>query len=152
MLKAALISAFLILSAGLATTASAQNNEHSTPMSAQDQAHVDRLMNPFFTTLKSGNVNKAYTDLFKGTLVESKTIEVGQLAAQSDFMLQTSGSIADWQIIRTDCVSPNICLVIYEIRAAEAPLALRLYAYKKPSGEWTPNSVYMSMDPTHLYN
>ncbi|MGV3579122.1 hypothetical protein [Brevundimonas sp.] len=145
------LTAFLI--ALCATPAAfAADGDTLPPMSAQGQSEADRLMEPFFTTLQNGDATKAYTDLFRGTLLEQKTTEIAQLASQTTFITTTYGSISDWRVIKSECVTPDFCKLSYLIRAAEGPIGFWAYLYRQPSGVWEPNFVLIGTTPQFFFD
>lgn len=63
------------------------------PMSEAYQAESRPMVDGFFNTLQSGDATKAYSDLFAGTLMVSKVMEIQNLVAQTNFIFQTYGPV-----------------------------------------------------------
>ena len=96
--------------------------------------------------------SKAYNDLFKGTLLESKVQEVAQLASQTTFVTQTYGAISGWEVIRSECPTLDYCRLVYIVRAKEGPFGFWTYVYRQPSGVWEPNYVLMGTTPQFIFD
>lgn len=140
--------------AGLLCGASAASAQDKTlpPISADGQASADRLMQPFFQTLQAGDAPKAYTDLFRGTLLEQKTTDIAQLASQTTFITTTYGAISGWQVIESECVTEDFCKLTYIVRAAEGPIGFWAYLYEQPDGSWKPNYVLIGTTPQFFFD
>lgn len=152
MLKRVIVTASLILCSSLAVPATAQSNKELPAISAEGQAGVDLLMNRFFTTLQSGDAAKAYSDLFKGTLLEGKPLEVAQLVSQTALVTQTYGTILNWEVMHSECVTADYCRVSYFVRTQQAPIAFNSYLYRQPNGEWKPNYILMGTTPQFFFD
>lgn len=144
------LAAFAVL--GSPSFVAAQTSDDLPPISAEGAAEVNRLMQPFFTTLQNGNAVQAYNDLFKGTLLETKTVEVGQLAAQTTFLLQTYGELSEWELAKSECITPYICKLVYILRMDNGPAAFWAYLYRRPNGVWQPTYVLMGDTPQFFFD
>lgn len=143
--------AFVAMTLLSASDATAQERSPLPPISAQAQAEADRLMEPFFTTLQSGDATKAYTVIFRGTLLEQKTTDIAQLASQTAFIITTYGKISDWRVIKSECVTPDFCQLRYLIRAEQGPIGFWAYLYRQPDGVWEPNFVLIGTTPQFFF-
>ncbi|WP_426023953.1 hypothetical protein [Brevundimonas sp. PWP3-1b1] len=126
-------------------------NDATTPISAAGEAEVARLTEPFFRSLKAADATKAYADLFKGTLLESKTVEVAQLATQTNFVLQTYGAVSSWELASSECMTDYICKLVYVVRLDKGPVAFWIYAYRQPTGVWQPTYVLLGDSPQFFF-
>jgi len=129
----------------------ARAEEDLPQISAEGRAGVDLKMEPFFRALQSGDATGAYRDLFAGTLVESKTTEIAQLASQTTFITTTYGAISGWEVMSSECVTPDFCKVRYIIRADKGPIGFWAYMYRQSSGEWSPNFVLIGTTPQFFF-
>ena len=127
------------------------HDDVTPPMSADAIAGVRPLVDTFFTTLKSGDASKAYTDLFADTLVSGKVLELQNLVAQSNFLFQTYGEIQAWTLARSDCFSPNFCRAIYQVDTHNGPIFLILTLYRRDTG-WMATTVLVSDISTNLFD
>jgi ABC-type sugar transport system substrate-binding protein len=76
-MKSVIMGAAAALAVACANPAAAQ--QERPPASPEAVAEIGRIAEPFFQTLQAGDPTRAYADLFRGTLVESKTVEIAQL-------------------------------------------------------------------------
>lgn len=121
------------------------------PMSPEAIAESRPLVDRFFNALKAGDVSQAYTDLFAGTLVSGKVLEVQNLISQSNFILTTYGPIKGWTLGRSDCFSPTLCRAIYQIDTDNGPIFVFLTLYRRSSG-WMPVNIYFTDVSTNLFD
>ncbi|QQQ17815.1 hypothetical protein JIP62_10795 [Brevundimonas vitis] len=134
----------------LASPALAQDDP-TPPMSAQAIAETRPLTDRFFTALQAGEVSRAYTDLFAGTLAEGKTLELQTLISQSTFILQTYGPITGWTLARTDCITPTFCRVIFQINTENGPIMVLMSLYRRSSG-WVTTNILITDIATDLFD
>ena len=149
---AAVFGSAMLITASMGVTTPVFADDDRPPMSAESAAEVGVLMEPFFATLQGGNAVDAYAALFKGTLLESKTTEVGQLAAQTTFLLQTYGTLSSWEMAKTECATPYVCKAIYVLLMEKGPAAFWVYLYRRPSGVWQPTYVLMGDTPQFFFD
>lgn len=121
------------------------------PMSPEAIAESQPLVDRFFNALKAGEVSRAYTDLFAGTLVEGKVMEVQNLISQSSFILNTYGPIRGWALGRSDCFSPTLCRTIFQIDTDNGPIFVFMTLYRRSSG-WMPVNIYFTDVSTNLFD
>lgn len=150
-MRLAVIAAALSLVAASPTLAANADDKHP-PIDAAGRAEVARLTDPFFTSVQAGDAAKAYADLFEGTLLASKTVEVAQLATQTNFILQTYGAVSGWELASSECMTPYICKLVYVVRMDKGPVAFWLYAYRQPTGMWQPTYVLMGDSPQFFFD
>ena len=113
------------------------------PMTAEAREEARPLVDTFFATLQAGDISKAYGDLFAGTLMASKVIEVQNLITQTNFLFQTYGPIQGWSLMRSDCLAPGMCRNVYLVDTNAAPVFVVLTLYRRPSG-WIPTTIYVT--------
>ena len=150
-MRLTIIAAALSLVAASPTLASNPEAERP-PISAEGRAEVGRLTEAFFRSVQAGDATKAYADLFRGTLLESKTVEVAQLATQTNFILQTYGAATSWELASSECMTDYICKLVYVVRMEKGPVAFWLYAYRQPTGAWQPTYVLMGDSPQFFFD
>ena len=139
MWKSILVAAAL---SALAAPAHAQADP-TPPMTAEAREEARPLVDTFFATLEAGDIAKAYGDLFAGTLMASKVIEVQNLITQTNFLFQTYGPIRGWSLMRSDCLAPGMCRNVYLVDTNAAPVFVVLTLYRHPSG-WLPTTIYVT--------
>jgi|GEM_PF-1722863 len=132
--------------------AAAQNAPEYPPISTQGAEEANRLLQPFFLSLQAGNAPQAYADLFRGTLLETKVLEVSQLAAQTTVVLQTYGALNDWELVRSECPTTYVCKLVYFMRMDKGATAFWAYLYRRPDGSWQPSTVLMGDTPQFFFN
>ncbi|MDO9608996.1 MAG: hypothetical protein Q7J26_10765 [Brevundimonas sp.] len=143
----------ILAAAALATAASPAIawNDDVRPMSNEAVAESRPMVDGFFQTLKAGDSAKAYADLFDGTLMATKTMEIQNLVAQTNFIFQTYGSITHWSLVKSDCISPNLCQTTYQVDTNNGPVIMLLTLYRRPSG-WMPTTIYITDVTQALFN
>lgn len=149
MIKASAIAVGL-LSLAIPSLACAQSQPSLPPISASGAREVERLMNPFFDTLAE-DVAKAYSGLFAGTLLETKTVEISQLTAQTNVVLQTYGPITDRELARSECATARICELIYVLHTDKGPIGFWAYVHRRSTGDWAPIYVLMGDTPQFFF-
>lgn len=115
----------------------------SPSMTAESQAESRPLVDGFFRTLQSGETAKAYSDLFAGTLMVSKTMEIQNLVAQTNFIFQTYGPIKTWTLARSDCFTPAMCRNIYLVDTDNGPVFVMFTLYRRSTG-WIPTTIFVT--------
>ncbi len=148
MLKASAAAA--LLSVILPDLASAQTPSSLPPITASGAREVEALMAPFFDTLED-DVAKAYTGLFAGTLLETKTVEISQLTAQTNVVLQTYGPITERELARSECATASICKLIYVLNTDKGPIGFWAYVHRRSTGDWKPIYVLMGDTPQFFF-
>jgi len=113
------------------------------PMTAEAQSESRPLVDGFFTTLQSGDATRAYNDLFAGTLMVSKVMEIQNLVAQTNFIFQTYGPIRTWSLARSDCFTPAMCRNIYLVETDNGPVFVMLTLYRRSTG-WIPTTIFVT--------
>lgn len=130
--------------------ASAQTSTTLPPISADGAREAERLMAPFFDLLAK-DATKAYTDLFRGTLLEAKTIEISQLTAQTNVVLQTYGAITSRELVRSECATDRICKLVYVLHTDNGPVGFWAYLYRRSTAVWSPTYVVMGDTPQFFF-
>ena len=115
----------------------------SPPMSEAYQAESRPMVDGFFNTLQSGDATKAYNDLFAGTLMVSKVMEIQNLVAQTNFIFQTYGPIKSWSLARSDCFTPAMCRNIYVVDTDNGPVFVVFTLYRRSTG-WIPTTIFVT--------
>lgn len=113
------------------------------PMTAEAQTESRPLVDGFFTTLQAGDATRAYNDLFAGTLMVSKVMEIQNLVAQTNFIFQTYGPIRTWSLARSDCFTPAMCRNIYLVETDNGPVFVMLTLYRRSTG-WIPTTIFVT--------
>lgn len=115
----------------------------SPPMTADALAESRPLVDGFFRTLQEGDTAKAYNELFAGTLMASKAMDVQNLIAQTNFVFQTYGPVRTWTLARSDCFTPGLCRNIYLVDTDNGPVFVMVTLYKRSTG-WIPTTIFVT--------
>lgn len=113
------------------------------PMTAEAQEQARPLTDAFFRGLQVGETAKAYRDLFAGTLMEAKPEAMQTLITQTDVYLTAYGTLISWQAIRTDCLSPTMCRMLFQMEMKNGPMFVMLLLYRSASG-WQANHIFVT--------
>jgi hypothetical protein len=92
---------------------------------------VETAADHFFGLLKSGDVDKAYTDLFDPEMSREKGQAIANLASQNSTAIKLYGAISGWDQIDHTSISPYLVRVRYELRLQRLPLFYTLTFYRK---------------------
>jgi hypothetical protein len=126
------------------TPASAWARQDPTPpMTAEAMEQARPLTDAFFQALQAGETGKAYRDLFAGTLMEAKPEALQTLVTQTDVYLNAYGVLVSWQVIRTDCLSPTMCRMLFQLEMKNGPMFVMLLLHRSPSG-WQANHIFVT--------
>ncbi|MBV1687018.1 hypothetical protein KRR38_04840 [Novosphingobium sp. G106] len=69
------------------------------PPSAVDDAQIDKLIDPFFTAIRSGQTRKAVTDyMATNAMMRAKTTELEYVVVQTDGVFAAYGRLGDCQL------------------------------------------------------
>ena len=145
------MKAILTAASLLAIASPAIAHDERMPMSTDSIAEAKPLLDGFFRTLQAGDAAKAYNDLFSNTLMANKALEVQNLVAQTNFVFQTYGSIVGWSLAESDCLTPTLCRVIYQIDTNNGPVILLLTLYRRTSG-WMPTTIFVTDQTQTLFD
>ena len=145
--SAVVLAALLVL---LPRPALAQTQPELPPISAAGALEAERLMAPFFDIL-AADPARAYRGLFAGTLLETKTVEISQLTAQTNVVLQTYGPITDRELARSECATDRICGLIYVLHTDKGPIGFWAYLHRRSNGDWAPIYVLMGDTPQFFF-
>lgn len=121
------------------------------PISDRSLEETRTLTDAFFNALKRGEVDKAYTDLFAGTLVAQRTIEIQNLAGQTRVGLQTYGAVESWNLVRSDCISATYCRLIFQVDTAQIPVFFTFVIHRR-NESWKALSVFFTDVSTPLFD
>ncbi len=120
------------------------HEDATPPMSAAALEQTRPRTDAFFQTLRAGDPTKAYRDLFAGTLLETtKAAEVNTLITQTQTLLDAYGTLVDWTVLRSDCLSPTLCRIGYQVDMKNGPMFVFLLMHRR-AGEWYPHWIYVT--------
>jgi hypothetical protein len=139
----------MTLALAVAAPAAAAEREYPSMTDAQ-AAGIERVTTPFFSSLKEKAYAKAYTDLFAGTLLASKTVEVQQLISQTTFIMETYGPIERWEVFESECATTDICRVKLATYTTNGPVYFWISLYQR-NGEWKPTYILMGDTPQFVF-
>lgn len=139
MLKSVLAALALSMPAASALAQS----DATPPMTTEAQAEARPLIDAFFETLQAGDTAKAYNDLFAGTLVAGKVMEVQNLVAQTNFIFQTYGPAKSRSLMRSDCLAPGMCRNVYLVDTDAGPVFVIITLYRRSTG-WMPTTIFVT--------
>jgi hypothetical protein len=88
------------------------------------------LAQGFFRTLQSGQVLKAYQDMWRDTLMDKKQAELESAATQTAAAMQIYGKILGWEQVSEATISPSFIRRVYLVKTENAPLFFRLQFYR----------------------
>jgi len=134
----------LLAAAGalLAGPAFAQQDP-TPPMSASSLEETRPRTDAFFQTLRANDPTKAYRDLFAGTMMETKAAEMGTLITQTQTLLDAYGTLTGWTVMRSDCLTPTLCRVGYQVDMKNGPMFVFLVLHRR-AGTWLPHWVFIT--------
>ncbi len=89
----------------------------------------------FLSTLLKGKVEKAYDDIFKGTLLEQKTQQVVFIKKQTSIATSVYGKLLGYEFIKQQNYGNSIVRLVYIIKTEMHPLTFEFYFYK-PKTKW----------------
>ena len=120
------------------------HEDTTPPMSAAALEQTRPRTDAFFQTLRAGDPTKAYRDLFAGTLLETtKAAEVNALVTQTQTLLDAYGTLVDWTVLRSDCLSPTLCRIGYQVDMKNGPMFVFLLMHRR-AGDWYPHWIYVT--------
>jgi len=121
------------------------------PMSASDAAETEAVADRFFRRLQTeGSSSGAIRELFEGTPLAGRTLELQQLTSSADLALSLIGPIRSWSLVRSENFGASIYRQTYVAEAAEAPLVVYFYFYRTDDG-WASISIYLTTEPASLF-
>lgn len=142
-MKRRVMSAAAALALACAWTPAMARQDPAPPMPASAVAELSPRTEAFFRSLQSGDSTKAYRDMFAGTLMDAKPDELQTLVDQTNVYLNLYGTIVGWSLIRSDCLSPTYCRVIYQVDTKNGPLFYTLTVHRR-SGAWATTAVSLT--------
>ena len=100
------------------------------PLPALAQGAPNELADAFFGTLKTGNYNRAFSDIWGDTVMKAKPLEVGAVINQVGSAFKTYGTPEGHELVEERIVSPSFRVNTYMVRAPLGPLFFRLQFYR----------------------
>jgi hypothetical protein len=130
--------------ASLLASAAFAHDDPTPPMSPASLEQTRPRTDAFFQTLRAGDPAKAYRDLFAGTLLETtKASEVSTLVAQTQTLLDAYGTLTGWTVMRSDCLTPTVCRIGYQVDMKNGPMFVFLLVHRR-AGDWYPHWIYLT--------
>lgn len=102
---------------------------------AEEKAPYQMRAELFLTTVIEGQVDKAYEDIIKGSLLEQKTQETALLKQRTSGISTVIGKFLCFEFIKQENYGNSIVRLVYLLKAEFHPLAWEIYFYK-PKAEW----------------
>ena len=134
----------LAVATGLMAAPALARDDSTPPMPAESLEQTRPRTDAFFQTLRAGDPAKAYRDLFAGTLLETtKAAEVNTLITQTQTLLDVYGTLVGWTVMRSDCLSPTLCRIGYQVDMKNGPMFVFLLMHRR-AGEWYPHWIYVT--------
>jgi hypothetical protein len=119
-----------ILWAGLMLAAAAPAAAETT-LKPETTKAVEATADRFFSRIKAGAVDQAYTDLFGPEMARDKAQAIANLASQNATAIKLYGAIDGWDRISATETSPYLLKVKYELRLDRLPLFYEFTFYRK---------------------
>lgn len=120
------------------------HEDPTPPMAPASLEQTRPRTDAFFQTLRAGDPAKAYRELFAGTLMETtKAAEMGTLVTQTQTLLDAYGTLTGWTVMRSDCLSPTLCRVGYQVDMKNGPMFVFLLMHRR-AGDWYPHWIYVT--------
>lgn len=120
------------------------------PMNAGQAAEVNRLINPFFERVKTGQTREAFTLLVSEALVSKRPDLIDQLKSITDLFLETYGAVTGWELADSACLTADICRVLYVMHTPQLPVYFEFTLYRRPAG-WTLTNVNITDIPNAIF-
>jgi hypothetical protein len=141
-MKQSLIAA--VMAAGLTALAipAAAHERAYPPITEAQTAGIAQVTAPFFAALQEGAYAKAFTDLFAGTLLEGRTVEVQQIINQATFVFETYGTLERWEIFDSECATAELCRLKIVGFTAKGPVFVWLDMWRGNDG-WKPQYIVL---------
>lgn len=96
----------------------------------------DEFCSNFFDSLKKGEIEKAYDDLFEGSpIVSAKPQGVQMIKTQTKSGLSMYGSILDTETVTTEEFGKSVVRKTFILKTEMAPLTFEFFFYK-PKDKW----------------
>lgn len=105
-------------------------------VSASDEATIDRLADTFFGKLKGGRYQEAYADAFSSPLMRKRSMEVEQVAGQTEAAFKVYGAPQDWEVMAEQNVSQTFVRRYYIVRTENLPVFFTIEYYSF-GGKWS---------------
>jgi hypothetical protein len=112
------------------------------PMSDPDKAAAAPLTDALFRSLQSGQAEKGFGQFFAGTMIESKTAELQNLAGQFKLIGTIYGPVLRWELVNSQCYVPTLCQQEFVLHTENSPIIVRVLLYKRSKG-WSPMNMSM---------
>ena len=109
----------------------------------------DAVANHFFSLVRSGEVQKAYGDVGRGTLMEQKKAELQNVTNQTVSALQIYGKIVDWEQISEDKWSPSYLVRNYLLRTERGAVFFNLHLFRSVNG-WVIGNISFTDIPSNV--
>ena len=116
---------------------------------AQPAAGPDTVADRFFSLVRGGDVQKAYGDVGRGTLMEQKKAELQNVANQTTSALQIYGKVVDWELISEDKWSPSYLVRNYLLRTDRGPIFFNLHLFRSVNG-WVIGNISFTDIPANV--
>ncbi|PZQ65605.1 MAG: hypothetical protein DI570_01100 [Phenylobacterium zucineum] len=106
------------------------------PIPAAAQGMPKDIADTFFARLKTGEYQKAYTDIWGESLMKSKPMEVANVINQMEIAFRTYGAPEGYEVVSEEIVAPSLHVNTYLVRTPIGPLFFRVQFYRYAQ-KWT---------------
>jgi len=104
-------------------------------IAAADEAAIDKLADAFFSKLKAGQYKEAYDGAFSSPLMKKRSLELEQVASQTEAAFKMFGPVKDWEPFASQMPSKNFVRRFYVVRTENLPLFFTAEFYHV-DGRW----------------
>jgi hypothetical protein len=111
-------------------------------MGDADKAAAAPLTDALFRSLQAGQAEKGFEQFFAGTLVQSKSAELQNLAGQFKLIGTIYGPVQRWELATSQCYVPTVCQQDFVLHTENSPIIVRILLYKRSKG-WSPMNISM---------
>lgn len=120
------------------------------PMTAGQTEEINRLINPFFERLKTGQTREALTPLINEVIAGKNPELFDRVTGLIDLFLETYGAPTGWELADSTCLTASICRVLYVLYTPQLPVYFEFTLYRRPSG-WTLSNINVTDIPNAIF-
>ena len=97
----------------------------------------------FFRALQNDQVDKAYKNIWDGTLMDKKRADVENLVSQNALALKTYGGVLGWELVSETVIAPSLVDRVYLVKTATLPLFYKIQFYR-PASRWQVTNLFFT--------
>lgn len=123
----------------------------SNSKSLEGELVIRQRLERFFKGVSEKKVKEAYEDLLRGSKIGEKTETVKGLVDRTQNVLDVYGTMAEFELIRTERVGGRLARFIYFSYGAAFPLQWEFYCYRGPDEQWQLLDITVNNDLDQMF-